>query len=111
MHYLPDSETMSAIRLSRLLVVDNPSIAGYEQGEFGRRLHYGRSIEAPLDAFRTARWTSAEILQRMTDAEWRLEGSNAENSCHAAECWLEIYSTYAHDYAAQIVGARGSANG
>src|SRR5207253_3017869 len=69
-HHLADSEMTSAIRLRLLLATDKPAILGYDQDEFARRLYYDRPAEASIDAFKAARRTTAEILDRMTDAEW-----------------------------------------
>ena len=95
-HHLADSEMTSAMRLRLLLAVDGASIAGYDQDEFARRLHYDRPIEASLEAFKAARRTTAEILDRMTDEEWRREGTHTEHGRYTVERWLEIYSTHAH---------------
>lgn len=108
-HHLADSEMTSAIRLRLLLAVDKPSIVGYDQDEFARRLYYNRPIEASLDAFKAARRTTGEILDRMTDAEWRREGTHTEHGPYTVERWLEIYSTHAHDHADQIRVARVAA--
>jgi hypothetical protein len=43
-HHLADSEMTSAIRLRRLLAEDNPTIVGYDQEEFARRLRYDRPL-------------------------------------------------------------------
>ena len=65
-HHLADSEMTSAIRLRLLLAQNQPQILGYDQDEFARRLHYGRPIKASIDAFKVARWATADILERMT---------------------------------------------
>jgi hypothetical protein len=108
-HHLADSEMTSAIRLRLLLAVDGPSITGYDQDEFARRLHYDRPIEASLDAFKSARRTTAEILDRMSEAEWAREGTHTEHGAYTIERWLEIYATHAHKHAAQITVALDSA--
>ena len=108
-HHLADSEMTSAMRLRLLLAVDGPSIVGYDQDEFARRLHYDRPIEASLEAFKAARRTTAEILDRMTDDEWRREGTHTEHGRYTVERWLEIYSTHAHKHAEQILVARDAA--
>jgi hypothetical protein len=108
-HHLADSEMTSAIRLRLLLAVDNPAISGYDQDEFARRLHYERPIEASLDAFKAARRTTADILDRMSEDDWRREGTHTEHGRYTIERWLEIYSTHAHKHAEQIRVARGSA--
>ena len=97
------------MRLRLLLAVDGASIAGYDQDEFARRLHYDRPIEASLEAFKAARRTTAEILDRMTDEEWRREGTHTEHGRYTVERWLEIYSTHAHKHAEQILVARDAA--
>jgi hypothetical protein len=107
-HHLADSEMTSAIRLRLLLAVDGARIAGYDQDEFARRLHYDRPIEASLEAFKAARRTTAEILDRMTDEEWRREGTHTEHGRYTVERWLEIYSTHAHQHAEQILVARAA---
>jgi hypothetical protein len=108
-HHLADSEMTSAVRLRLLLAVDKPAILGYDQDEFARRLHYDRPIEASLEAFKAARRTTAEILDRMTEAEWRREGTHSESGRYSVERWLEIYATHAHGHAEQIRVARASA--
>lgn len=108
-HHLADSEMTSAIRLRHLLAVDRPTIYGYDQDEFARRLHYDRPIEASLEAFKAARRTTAEILERMTDADWRREGTHSESGRYTVERWLEIYAAHAHGHAEQILAARDAA--
>ena len=108
-HHLADSEMTSAIRLRLLLAQDRPQILGYDQDEFARRLHYDRPTEPSLDAFKAARRTTTEILERMGDAEWAREGTHSEVGHYTVEKWLEIYACHAHDHATQIKVARGAA--
>jgi len=108
-HHLADSEMTSAVRLRLLLAADNPAILGYDQDEFARRLHYDRPIEASLDAFKAARRTTGEILDRMSEHDWRREGTHSEHGRYTVEKWLEIYATHAHQHAEQIRVARASA--
>ena len=105
-HHLADSEMTSAIRLRRLLVESRPEIQGYDQDEFARKLHYDRPIEASLDAFNAARRTTAEILDRMSEADWLREGTHSEIGRYTVERWLEIYAPHAHGHANQIRAAR-----
>ncbi len=108
-HHLADSEMAAAIRLRLLLAIDRPQIVGFDQDEFARVLHYDRPIEASVDAFKAARRCTAEILDRMTDAEWRREGTHTEHGRYTIERWLEIYAPHAHRHAEQIRVARSSA--
>jgi hypothetical protein len=83
---------------------------GYDQEEFARKLYYDdRPIEASLDAFNAARRSTAEILDRLSEAEWLREGTHSEVGAYSVQKWLEIYATHAHAHADQILAARDAA--
>lgn len=105
-HHLADSEMTAAIRLRLLLAEDRPQIKGYNQDEFARRLFYDRPYETSLEAFRWARETTGEILDRMTPADWAREGTHTEAGRFGTETWLEVYAVHAHKHAQQIRVAR-----
>src|SRR5258707_15192316 len=70
-HHLADSETTSALRLRRLLVEDHPVIQGYDQEAFAPRLDYNNRDMAPaLEAFRSARATTAQLFGLLTGQDW-----------------------------------------
>ena len=108
-HHLADSEMTSAIRLRLLVGSDNPAIVGYDQEEFARRLYYDRPIESSLEALKIVRRTTGEILDRLTEAEWKREGTHSEHGRYTVEKWLEIYAAHAHNHAQQIRMARNTA--
>lgn len=108
-HHLADSEMTSAIRLRRLIAEDEPVIHGYDQDHFARTLYYDRPIEASLDAFRTARACTVELLERLTPEQWTRAGTHSESGPYSIERWLEIYAKHAHGHADQIRRARASA--
>ena len=108
-HHLADSEMTAAIRLRMLLAVDKPQLVGFDQDEFARRLFYNRPTEASLEAFKAARRTTVEIMERMSEADWKREGTHSEHGRYTIERWLEIYSAHAHKHAEQIKVARDSA--
>ena len=102
-HHLADSETTSALRLRRLLVEDHPLIQGYDQDAYAARLNYNdRDIPPALDAFRSARATTSQLFDSMSDADWQREGTHSESGSYTGEDWLTIYAAHAHNHAAQI---------
>jgi hypothetical protein len=101
-HHLADSEMTSAIRLRKLIAEDETVIHGYDQEEFARRLYYDRPIEASLDAFRAARASTAELLDRLTPDQWERKGTHTESGAYSVTRWLEIYADHAHNHADQI---------
>jgi len=102
-HHLADSEMMSAMRLRRLLTEAHPVIQAYDQDDWARRLRYEERPLAPaVAAFRAARETTAQLLDGMTEADWRRLGWHMESGSYHSERWLEIYAAHAHGHAAQI---------
>lgn len=110
-HHLADSEMTSAIRLRRLLAEESPEIVGYDQEAYARILYYGRPIEPSLGAFRYARESTAQLLERMTDVEWQRAGTHSESGAYSVEGWLETYAVHAHEHADQIRRARATVEG
>ena len=109
-HHLADSEMTSAIRLRRLLAENNPTIVAYDEAEFARRLHYDRPIASSLAILQTTRAASAELLERLTDADWTRAGTHSDSGPYSVEDWLTIYAAHAHDHAEQITRARATSH-
>ena len=65
-HHLADSEMTAAVRLRLLIAEDRPTLKGYDQDEFARRLYYDRPHEKSLELFRAARASTVEIRPRST---------------------------------------------
>ena len=102
-HHLADSETTAGLRLRRLLVEDHPLIQGYDQDAYAGRLNYNsRELGPSLDAFRSARSTTAQLFEFMSDQDWQREGTHSESGSYSAADWLTIYAAHAHNHAAQI---------
>jgi hypothetical protein len=108
-HHLADSEMIAAARLRFLLGQDRPTIQGYDQDEFARRLYYDRPHEVSLELFRIVRESTMEILDRLTPAEWVREGTHTEAGPYGVESWLKTYAAHAHKHATQIRIARDAA--
>ena len=101
-HHLCDSEMTSGIRLRRLLAEEEPVIAGYDEAEFARRLHYDRPIDMSLEVLRAVRASALSLLRVLTEAEWTRTGTHSDSGSYSVTSWLEIYAAHAHDHAAQI---------
>ena len=108
-HHLADSEMTLAIRLRRLLAEDNAEIVGYDQDEFVRTLHYDRPIAASLEAFKWARVSTAEILERMSGRRLDTRRPPQRDRRLPDHPLAQIYAEHATKHAAQIRRARASA--
>ena len=105
-HHLADSESMSYVRLRRLIAEDDPLIQGYDEPEWARRLHYDRPIEPSLAVLSAVRTASVQLLESLTDAEWSRTGRHTESGAYSVEQWLEIYAAHPAEHADQIRAAR-----
>ncbi len=106
-HHLADSEMNSAVRIRTLLAEPEPIIQGYNEKAFAERLTFDRPIQPSIEAMRWARETCSQLLDHMTEADWRISGTHTESGPYGTEDWLRIYASHAHDHAAQIKRARG----
>ena len=107
-HHLADSEMTGAIRLRRLLSEDAPVIAAYDEEAFARDLRYrDRPVEAALRAVEAARATSAELLDRLTEADLARAGTHTDSGPYSVADWLRIYAAHPYDHAAQLRAAAG----
>ena len=107
-HHLADSEMMSAIRIRRLLVEAEPVLFGYDEKAFAERLTSDRPIAPSLEVMRYVRESSAQILDRLTEADWHRTGTHSESGPYSVEDWLTIYAAHGHDHATQIKRSRGA---
>ena len=107
-HHMADSEMESAIRIRRLLAMEQPTILGYDEKAFAA-LAGDRPIGPSLEAMRWARESTSQLLEQMSEDDWRRVGAHTESGRYGAEDWLRIYASHAHDHAAQIRRARGKA--
>ena len=102
--HLADSEMNSAIRLRRLLAEDRTVIHAYDEADYAIKLRYNeREIGPALEALRSARTTTAQLLSLMSEEDWKREGWHPESGFYTPELWLKIYAAHAHNHAAQIV--------
>jgi hypothetical protein len=107
-HHLADAEARSTIRLRKLLAEDHPTIHGYDEGLYARTLHYDRPIGASLAVLRAVRASNAELLARLTDADFGRSGTHTESGPYDVDTWLELYAAHCEDHAEQITKAARS---
>jgi hypothetical protein len=107
-HHLADSEAMAYIRLRRLIAEDDPLIAGYDEPEWARRLHYDRPIGLSIAVLAAVRAASLELLERLSEADWLRAGTHSDSGPYGVGDWLRIYAAHSHDHADQIRAARAS---
>jgi hypothetical protein len=102
-HHLADSETLSAVRIRRLVAEERAVLTGYDQERYARVLRYNeRDIGPSLAQFRAVRAGTVPLLRMLGEDEWTRQGWHTEMGPYTPEDWLRIYAAHAHDHAAQI---------
>lgn len=101
-HHLADAETRGAIRLRQLLAEDAPVIPAYDEEQYARVLHYDRPVATSLALIGAVRASTAELLDRLTDADFARCGTHTESGPYSVDTWLEIYTAHANDHADQV---------
>ncbi len=108
-HHLADSETNSYLRARRLLAESNPSIQGYDEGQWAATpaLGYEELPVAPsLSVFRAVREATSVLLDRVSAPDMERPGVHTESGPYSFRDWLRIYAEHAEEHAAQITRAR-----
>lgn len=98
-----DSETNGAARIRFLLAEKSPAIMGYDQAQWARQLDYHQHpLEPALATVEAVRANTVPLLLRMSDSDWRREGTHSESGRYSAESWLDVYSEHLEKHAGQI---------
>jgi hypothetical protein len=95
-----------SVRLRRILVEERPELQYVDEAGYSRGLHYDRPLEADLQVFTSLRLANAELLERLSEADWQRFGVHSLTGRHSVEDWLLKTAEHAHDHAAQICAPR-----
>lgn len=106
-HHLADMEAIAYIRLRRLIAEERPVLDAPDEPAYARALHYDRPISASMAVLRAVRAASLELLERLTEEEWKREGVHPRVAEYDVERWLQIYAEHPHNHAAQMRTAMG----
>ena len=108
-HHLADSEMIAAVRLRRMLIADDAQLWRYDPDELAVRFTYAeRPLEAAMALFQGVRAYTAELLDRMTEADWAKAGMPTPTGEYSTARWLQSYGPHAHEHAEQIRNNRDS---
>jgi hypothetical protein len=105
-HHLADTELMRGARLFHLLVDDRPTIQGFDEGAFARRLHYERDIQSSVVAFCALRESLASLVERLSEEEWSRGGVHSEINPYTVETVIRRGIDHAREHTEQIRRAR-----
>jgi hypothetical protein len=107
-HDLVDAELMEAVHLRRMLAENTPVLQHWDEERYAQRLHYDRPITGALAAFKATALQNIELLEQLTDAEWKREGNQERPWPLTVDGWLEEKVEHLHQRLMQILNAVGS---
>ena len=106
-HHLADSESMSYVRLRKLLAEENTIIYAYDENVWASQVWYQGPIDQSLIVLKAVRESSLTLIESMTEEQWQRSGWHNEAGHYTMEYWLRAYAHHPHEHADQIRRARG----
>jgi hypothetical protein len=108
-HHLADGELISATRLRRLLVEDEPLLPGYDAAGYASAMAYAdRPLEPAIAAFAAARALSADLLASLSEEQWARPGKHEQYGPYGVETWLEKNGNHVANHCQQIAAVRAA---
>jgi hypothetical protein len=77
----------------------------FDEVHYAERLHYDRPIELALEVFQANSLANIELLQSLSEEQWRREGNQQKPWPLTVEGWLEDEVLHVHNRLMQIVNA------
>ena len=102
--HMADSESMSALRVRKLIVEPGSTLMGYKEAKWADALSYKKqSVEDALQIIKLARQTTYRLLKTLPDEVFAHSVTHPESSePYTFERWLNIYARHIPDHIEQI---------
>ncbi len=102
--HMGDSESMSALRVRKLIVEPGSTLMGYEEAKWADALDYkNQNAQDSLEIIRLARQSTYQILRTLPDELFTHSVNHAEYSePYTFEKWLNIYARHIPDHIDQM---------
>ncbi len=102
--HMADSESMSALRVRKLIVEPGSTLMGYEEAKWADALSYKKqSVDDALQIIKLARQTTYHLLKTLPDEVFTHSVTHPEFSePYTFERWLNIYARHIPDHIEQI---------
>jgi DinB superfamily len=105
-HHLADSESISYVRLRKLIAEEHTIIYAYDENEWASKHWYQGPIDQSLAVFKAVRESSYTLIESLSEAQWQRSGWHNEAGHYTMDYWLRAYAEHPHDHADQIRRAR-----
>ena len=107
--HMADTELVASVRFRSMLTADNPSLPGFDEKVWKRKLTYlFRDPDGALSLFQQARYANAELLREGARDIWVRTGVHSERGIITVADLLGIRADHDDEHVAQIASLRGS---
>jgi len=105
--HMADSESMSALRVRKLIVEPGSTLMGYEEAKWADALNYReQSAQDALQIIKLARQTTYHLLKNLPEEVFSHSVKHQEyDEPYTFDRWLNIYARHIPDHVAQIKNA------
>jgi len=99
-----DSEANAYARIRFLATEKSPTIQGYDQADWARKLDYHSApVERAFATVDAVRASTAELLRRLPESVWSAAGTHTETGGrYTGDDWLRIYAEHLEKHTRQI---------
>lgn len=105
-HHLADSETMSYLRIRKLMAEPAGStIQGWDEGMWAENAVLGYTtlpVENSIAVFKSVRAASLDILKRLTLADLERSGVHTEKGNYTVANWIKAHTNHPRSHGEQI---------
>jgi len=105
--HLADGELVAAVQFRLVIAEDDPTLPGFDQETWKRRLHYlWRDPEFAIGLFQQVRYANGELLQQCDSTAWARAGVHPGRGQMTLAQLLEFHAAHAEEHASQIGSMR-----
>lgn len=91
--HLMDSDLIASDRMKRVIAMENPQIAAYDETAFAAKLGYDQTdARAAAEVFELNRRLTADLLRRQPDAAFARTGNHSDRGPITLEWLVGIYA-------------------
>jgi hypothetical protein len=104
-HHIAHAELHASVTLRRMLSENRPVLVPLDDRYHFESLHYDRPVEHSVEVFRTLALANIELLEWLTDDQWRREGNQQKPWPLTVESWLEEEVAHVLNHMMHILNA------
>ena len=109
--HLMDSDVIASDRMKRVVAMEKPLIAAYDETAFSQKLLYDRAnVQMAADIFEKNRLMTADLLRALPDAVFQRTGLHTERGEITLEALVKMYAGHVDSHMTHLRKKRAMLN-